>query len=32
MMSTYNGGKFIRRQIDSIMHQQDVKIKLLVRG
>lgn len=31
LMSTYNGGKYLREQLESIMGQQDVKIRLLVR-
>jgi glycosyltransferase involved in cell wall biosynthesis len=31
LMSTYNGEKYVEQQIDSILSQQDVDIKLLVR-
>lgn len=31
LMSTYNGEKYIRRQIDSILNQKDVAIHLLIR-
>lgn len=31
LMSTYNGEKYLRQQIDSILKQQDVDVKLLVR-
>ena len=31
LMSTYNGEKFIEEQIDSILNQKDVNIKLLIR-
>ena len=31
MMSTYNGEKYIREQIDSILHQKDVKVDIVVR-
>lgn len=31
LMSTYNGEKYIRRQIDSIMAQEDIEVHLLVR-
>lgn len=31
LMSTYNGEKYLRQQIDSILKQQDVTVKLLVR-
>lgn len=31
MMSTYNGGKYLREQIDSILGQRDVSVFLLVR-
>lgn len=30
-MSTYNGEKFIKQQIDSILAQEDVEIKLIIR-
>ena len=30
-MSTYNGERFLREQLDSILSQQDVEISLLVR-
>ena len=31
LMSTYNGEKYLREQIDSILTQQDVDVDLLVR-
>lgn len=31
LMSTYNGEKYIREQIDSILNQQDVEIELFIR-
>lgn len=31
MMSTYNGGKYIREQLDSIFSQEDVDCKVLIR-
>ena len=31
LMSTYNGEKYLKEQLDSILCQKDVKIKLLVR-
>ena len=31
LMSTYNGEKYLRQQISSIIAQKDVNIKLLVR-
>lgn len=31
LMSTYNGEKYLRQQIDSILGQQNVEVKLLVR-
>lgn len=31
LMSSYNGERYIREQIDSILHQQEVNIKLFVR-
>ena len=31
LMSTYNGERFLREQLDSILSQQDVEISLLVR-
>lgn len=31
LMSTYNGEKFIREQIDSILNQKEVEVSLLVR-
>lgn len=31
LMSTYNGGKYIKEQIDSIINQIDVNIKLIIR-
>lgn len=31
LMSTYNGEQYLKQQIDSILHQQDVKVRLLVR-
>ena len=31
LMSTFNGEKFIREQIESILAQENVNIKLLVR-
>lgn len=31
LMSTYNGEKYIKRQIDSILAQKDVEINLLIR-
>lgn len=31
LMSTYNGKKYVREQIDSILHQKDVKISMLIR-
>lgn len=31
LMSTYNGEKYLRQQIASIIHQRDVNVKLLVR-
>lgn len=31
LMSTYNGEQYLCQQIDSILHQQDVEINLLVR-
>jgi len=31
LMSTYNGEEFLREQIESILHQRDVDIQLLVR-
>lgn len=31
LMSTYNGEKFIREQIDSILKQKDVDVQLLIR-
>ncbi len=31
MMASYNGEKFIREQIDSLMRQKDVQVSLLVR-
>ena len=31
LMSTYNGGQFLREQIDSILAQKGVEVRLLVR-
>ena len=31
LMSTYNGEKYLREQLDSIFLQKNVKLKLLVR-
>ena len=31
LMSTYNGEKYIKQQLDSIFAQEDVDIKLVVR-
>ena len=31
LMSTYNGEKYIREQLDSIFEQEDVNVKLFVR-
>lgn len=31
LMSTYNGHKYIREQIDSVLNQQDVEVRLLIR-
>lgn len=31
LMSTYNGEKFIREQLDSILHQKNVDVQLLIR-
>ena len=31
LMSTYNGGRFLKEQIDSILSQEDVDVRLLVR-
>ena len=31
LMSSYNGEKYIREQIDSILAQQGINVKLLVR-
>lgn len=31
LMSTYNGERFLRQQIDSILNQQDVQLRLIVR-
>lgn len=31
LMSTYNGGRYLRQQIDSILDQQGVRVRLLVR-
>lgn len=31
MMSTYNGEKFLERQIDSILDQKEVNIELIIR-
>lgn len=31
LMSTYNGEKYIKEQIDSIINQKNVQINLLVR-
>lgn len=31
LMSTYNGERFLREQVDSILAQQDVEVELLVR-
>lgn len=31
LMSTYNGAKYIREQIDSILNQKDVNVELLIR-
>lgn len=31
LMSTYNGGEYLGEQIDSILHQEDVEVKLLIR-
>ncbi len=30
LMSTYNGEKYVAEQIDSILEQEDVNIRLLV--
>lgn len=31
IMSSYNGEKFIKKQIDSILNQQNVEVSLLIR-
>lgn len=31
LMSTYNGEKYVREQIDSILHQENVNVHLLIR-
>ena len=31
LMSTYNGEKFIREQIDSILHQKNVTVEIIIR-
>ena len=31
LMSTYNGERYLRQQIDSILQQEGVKVQLLVR-
>lgn len=31
MMSTYNGEKYLREQIDSVIRQEDINVRLLVR-
>ena len=31
LMSTYNGEKYLREQLDSILHQVDVNISVLIR-
>lgn len=31
LLSTYNGAKYLREQIDSILNQQNVKVSLLIR-
>lgn len=31
LMSTYNGERYLRQQVESILHQQGVKLRLLVR-
>lgn len=31
LMSTYNGDKFISKQLDSILSQQDVKVRIVIR-
>ena len=31
LMATYNGEKYVKSQIDSILNQQDVAVHLLVR-
>jgi rhamnosyltransferase len=31
MMSTYNGAKFVKEQIESILHQNNVDVQLLIR-
>ena len=31
LMSTYNGTKYLREQIDSILNQKDVEVRLIVR-
>ena len=31
LMSTYNGGRYLKQQIDSILQQEGVEVHLLVR-
>ena len=31
LMSTYNGERFLKEQIDSILNQEDVEISLMIR-
>ena len=31
LIATYNGGKYLREQLDSILRQQDVKVEILIR-